>query len=124
MRLSSVTLPSCIGTLKSTRIRTRLPFRSISFTVFLFMRCSAHIGKQENRYTSPLPVYLSTFVLSQTLHNHCCQVSGAAGIAPFIVVPRYNLDHVADHKRIQGAEHRGVIRAAQVGRDQWFVGYA
>src|SRR5215216_1423172 len=37
MRLSSVTLPSCIGTLKSTRIRTRLPLISISLTVFLFM---------------------------------------------------------------------------------------
>ena len=37
IRLSSVTLPSAIGTLKSTRIRTRLPFRSISLTVFLSM---------------------------------------------------------------------------------------
>ena len=37
MRLSSVTTPSAIGTLKSTRMMTRLPLRSMSRTVFLFM---------------------------------------------------------------------------------------
>jgi hypothetical protein len=35
IRRSSVILPSSSGTLKSTRIRTRFPFTSMSATVFL-----------------------------------------------------------------------------------------
>src|SRR5688572_18192376 len=37
IRVSSAILPSLIGTLKSTRIKTRLPEMSTSFMVFLFM---------------------------------------------------------------------------------------
>src|SRR5699024_12653402 len=37
MRVSSVTLPSCIGTLKSTRQNTLFPLTAISFNVFLFI---------------------------------------------------------------------------------------
>src|SRR5512138_483402 len=71
IRLSSVTLPSCMGTLKSTRMSTRLPLRSISFTVFLFIvdlrvgatlpRCGQAARKQEYNeglHTS-VPVYVS-----------------------------------------------------------------
>src|SRR5215208_4965799 len=93
MRLSSVTLPSCMGTLKSTRIRTRLPLRSISRTVFLFMGCSA--CKQVDKKTGTQVVYLSTCVLLQAFRNQGCQIRSAASIAPFIVIPCHNLDHVA-----------------------------
>src|SRR5215217_5443967 len=103
MRLSSVTLPSCIGTLKSTRMRTRLPLRSISFTVFLFMNAPRVYSRQENRYTRNLLVYLSAWILLQTLCDHGCQISRAAGITPFVVIPCNNLHHIANDKRIQGA---------------------
>ena len=41
MRVSSVTLPPFSGTLKSTRQRTCLPFRSMSLMLFLAMPASA-----------------------------------------------------------------------------------
>src|SRR6185369_6601904 len=56
MRVSSSTLPSLIGTLKSTRTKTRLPARSRSLMVSLFkvLRCPHDLGscRQGFRYTS------------------------------------------------------------------------
>src|SRR5690349_12791332 len=91
MRLSSVTLPSCIGTLKSTRMRTRLPLRSMSFTVFLFMGAPTP--------THTLPKFLE-FGEGwggglKTLCHHRRKISSAAGVTPFIVVPCNDLGECA-----------------------------
>ena len=40
IRVSSCTTPSFIGTLKSTRITMRLPFKSMSFTVLIIVNFS------------------------------------------------------------------------------------
>src|SRR4030095_14785454 len=121
IRLSSVTLPSCIGTLKSTRMKTRFPLRSMSFTVFLFMiapRVYKQTRKQVHKCWIYLLVHLSTCLpLLQALCHERSQVGCPAGVSPLVIVPRNHLDHVADDKRIHRTEHRRVGRAAQVGGD-------
>src|SRR4030095_8985697 len=115
MRLSSVTLPSCIGTLKSTRIRTRLPLRSISFTVFLFM---AYIKPCEGSRPSGSLRKVRTL---KRFRYKCREISSATGITPFVVVPCYDLHHVADDKRIHGTIYCRVIRSTQIGGNQRFI---
>src|SRR5690625_2848596 len=78
MRASLVTLPSLTGTLRSSRIRTRLPARSrsvISFTVMvrLLRLCDRSFGL----LTKILPV--------QRYVEH------AVGVAPFVVEPHQHL---------------------------------
>src|SRR5215203_4178291 len=119
MRLSSVTLPSAMGTLKSTRIKTRLPLRSISFTVFLFMIAPIY----KNRYTGfcCVPVYLFVSFLLQTFRHQCREISSAGCIAPFVIIPSHHFDHVAKDNCIHGAENTGELGAAQVCRDERLI---
>ena len=47
------------------------------------------------------------------------QIDAAARVAPFVVVPRQDLDEVAVHDlRVRRVEHRGVRVAAEVDRDE------
>src|SRR3954466_7227169 len=72
MRVSSATCPSFSGTLKSTRTRTRLPFRSRSRTLSFAM-------------APPL---------EHLRRHHLRQFRHAAGIAPLVVVPADELEEV------------------------------
>src|SRR5690242_11345655 len=98
MRVSSVIAPpSSSGTLKSTRTSTCLPRTSISRTVALFML--------------------------QPLTHEVRQVGDAAGIAPLVVVPGDDLDHVvSQHHRRETIDDRGVRVATEVAGDQRLVG--
>src|SRR5690348_12521670 len=94
MRVSSVMAPAASrGTLKSTRTKTRFPPTSTSSMVFLA-------------------------TLQSLAGNVDGQVADAAGVAPLVVVPGDDLDHIADHERIQGAHDSRVRVALEVHRDQ------
>src|SRR5215475_3158548 len=62
VRVSSVTTPSFNGTLKSTRRKTRLPRRSRSLIVSLFMSL-------------------------EFARHQLDQIAAPAGVAPFVVIP-------------------------------------
>ena len=51
-------------------------------------------GTQVNR------VYLSTYILLQAFRNQRREISRAAGITPFVVIPSHDLDQISDDKRI------------------------
>src|ERR1700730_7234158 len=90
IRVSSVTTPSFSGTLKSTRRNTRLPRRSRSLIVSLAIirnpqRNLKFCGHEFN------------------------QVAAAAGIAPFVVIPRQHFHAaVPNYFRVSGI-HNGRI---------------
>src|SRR5688572_33022313 len=77
IRESSVTLPSASGTLKSTRTKTRLPATSASRTVSLSMGAAAS-GSRDG----------------QARRDVGDEVGHAAAVAPLVVVPGDDLDHV------------------------------
>src|SRR5689334_5220076 len=82
MRASLVTRPSSTGTLRSSRISTRLPARSWSAIRSTFMRrSSGGLGPGE------------------------CGVEHAIAEAPFVVVPRAHLDEIA----FDDARHGGIV---------------
>ncbi|MBD3345397.1 MAG: DUF2267 domain-containing protein [Chitinivibrionales bacterium] len=63
MRVSSVTVPSCIGTFKSVRIRTRFPLRSPA-SVFHTLR--ERLGRKEcSLLAAQLPNRLKPFLLEE-----------------------------------------------------------
>ena len=72
MRVSSPIAPFLIGTLKSTRMKTRLPARSRSLMTV-------------------------AQALQPLLDQVAQQVDAAARVAPLVVVPRQDLDEVAVH---------------------------
>src|SRR5271156_5017652 len=78
IRVASVICPSSIGTLRSTRSRTRLPFTSASSR--LRKRMAAESGES----------------LTELAHRHR-GVDHAVGEAPFIVVPRHHAYQCAVH---------------------------
>src|SRR5688572_1424515 len=89
MRVSSVIAPSLIGTLKSTRMKTRLPRSSRSLTEY--------------------------FVTLEFLQ----QINAAVRIPPLVVVPRHHLDEVAVHYlRVGGVDDRRVRVAAKIDRHE------
>ena len=91
--MSSVIAPFLIGTLKSTRTKTRLPVRSRSVT--------------------------RTGHLQPLLAEEAQQVDAAARIAPLVVVPRQDLHEVAVHDAgVRRVEDRRVGVAAEVDRDE------
>src|ERR1700693_2005298 len=104
IRRSSTTAPSRIGTLKSSRRRTRLPWTSMSSMVSLF---SASI-------LEPL----------QPGRDQIDQVDDAAGIAPFVVVPGEHLDGViAEHHGRRRVEDRRVRVVEEVHRHQLLIAH-
>src|SRR5262245_3489292 len=93
MRVSSVILPSEVGTLKSTRIKTRLPFRSRSEIESLFILYGFALSGSHS-----LRSFLYGFAQSgshslRSFHNKFDQIDHTAAESPFIVVPRKHFDH-------------------------------
>src|SRR5258708_20638441 len=88
MRVSSVMCCSeSNGTLKSARTNTRFPARSISRIVFLFMSfVLMKKGSPLPGDPQPLPAFLSDEVR---------EISNTAGVAPLVIVPGEDLDHLA-----------------------------
>src|SRR6185295_9654448 len=106
MRESSSTLPSLIGTLKSTRTKTRWPRRGRSFMESLATK------RHKKHKEKPIkePTELKTFA-----RDVLDQVADAAGIAPLVVVPRKHLQHPAtDHFRVFSVDDRRVGVAFEV----------
>src|SRR5215510_5109100 len=94
IRVSSLITPPLSGTLKSTRMKTRLPLRSTSLIV-----CVTAL---------------------QSLGGHVDeQVDAAARVAPLVVVPRQHLREVAvHHLRVGGVDDRRVGVLLEVDRDE------
>src|SRR5215208_6733718 len=98
MRESSSTLPSLIGTLKSTRIKTRWPRRGRSLMESLATK------KHKKHKEKPAMEILQTFA-----RNVLDQITHAARIAPLVVVPRKHLQHAsANHFRVLRIHDRRV----------------
>src|SRR5258708_36534232 len=93
MRVSSVILPFSSGTLKSTRTRTRLPFKSTSRMVFLFngwLLTNIHGARKGRRFRRRPEIRRSA--LDRFTHE-VHQVSTTAGIAPLVCLPGHDLYH-------------------------------
>src|ERR1700689_772821 len=104
MRDTSATSPSCIGTLKSTRTSTRLPFTSAS---------------------SRLRNFMTKKLSSAQLAHRDGGIDHAVGEAPFIVVPRQDPHQRAVHDfGLVGMEDRGMRIMVEVGGDIGRVGVA
>src|SRR5207248_5169992 len=125
MRVSSVTTASFSGTLKSTRMKTRLPLRSRSLMVSLDMKSVFSnwfwvCRKEELRSLSNL-LRCRSKLGCQKLN----QVAATAGVAPLVVEPSQNLDAaIADHFGVLGVDNGRVGIAFEVGGDQFFLGVA
>src|ERR687888_458602 len=107
MRVSSVILPSASGTLKSTRMKTRLPFRSRSEIDNLFILLMAAPYRACVRSRSP-PHKLD-------------HVTHSAAKAPLVVVPGKHFHHaIADRVGQRTIDDRRMRIVEEVGRDQLF----
>src|SRR5688572_9823698 len=123
MRESSLTLPSSIGTLKSTRIRTRLPCGSKSRTVSFSMAQLSILGTAGARAGSgSARASLHGRGSRQALADIRDEIGHAARIAPLVVVPRHDLDHVAEHDRVTGRNDGRVLVTLEVHRDERLFG--
>src|ERR1700680_4894981 len=110
MRDTSATSPFCIGTLKSTRTSTRLPFTSASSRVRKRMAASSSEGPAASS--------------AELAHRHR-GVDHAIGEAPFIVVPRHHPHQGAVHDLgLVHMEDRGVRIVVEIGRDVGSLGIA
>src|SRR5438094_5418176 len=111
MRVSSATFPFLSGTLKSTRTSTRFPCGSRSRIVRLVKARVAEVTSGRDGG-------------GETLRDVCRDVGDAAGVAPLVVVPRDDLDHVAEDDRVERGEDARSRVAPQIARDQRFLGVA
>src|SRR6185503_13626067 len=95
IRVSSSTLPSLTGTLKSTRMNARWPRRTKSLIDSLDTKAQKE---------------------SQTLGRDVLnEIANTAGITPFVVVPRKHLKHPpTDHFRVLSVDDRRVRIAFEV----------
>src|SRR5579862_1608586 len=99
MRVTSVTLPSCIGTLRSTRTSTRLPFTSASSRLRKLMggELALSSGELPHRYG---------------------RVDHAVGEAPLVVIPRHHANERAvHHLGLIHVENRRVRIVIEIARD-------
>src|SRR5215212_8024777 len=107
MRESSSTLPSLIGTLKSTRINTRWPRRGRSL-----MESLATKKHKKHKNKTPLNRQLAIGnrkCLQALARDVLDQITHAARIAPLVVVPRKHLQHAsANHFRVLRIHDRRV----------------
>src|SRR5436190_18999647 len=102
MRVSSLTFPSLTGTLKSTRIRTRLPWRSRSRTESLVIGRLPHLRD-----------------------HHLRQLRHAAGVAPLVVVPADELEEVlVELDAAARVEDREAADVDEVAGDDLVLGVA
>src|SRR6266568_1110089 len=110
MRVSSVTTASLRGTLKSTRMKTRLPSRSRSWMVSLSMIQGAASDERlaEGKLNLRPPFVANHSPLSSEFGGQQFdQVAATAGVAPLIVVPRQNFHAtVADDFGVFGVDDR------------------
>src|SRR6478672_12243954 len=119
MRESSLTRPSSMGTLKSTRTSTRLRAGSKSRTVSLSMGRALFYLRAFG--SGPGGRCLQPVAGTEALTDKGDQIGHAAGVAPLVVVPGDDLDHVAKDHRVQGADDGRVFVALQVHRDERLV---
>src|SRR5688572_8818751 len=123
MRESSLTLPSSMGTLKSTRIRTRLPCGSKSRTVsFSMAQLSIWVWPGARAGSGSARAGLHGRGSRQALADIGDQIGHAARITPFVVVPRHVLDHVPEHDRVRGADDGRVVVALEVHGNEGLFG--
>src|SRR6266550_3045858 len=108
IRVSSATSPFSSGTLKSTRTRTRFPRTSASRMVRL-SNAAAVLAASGDR---------DAHLRGDELDD----VGEAARVAPLVVVPGNDLDHVAQDDRVQPADDRRVRVALQIARDERLLG--
>src|SRR5687768_15227540 len=101
--VSSSTLPFARGTLKSTRTRTRLPSGDASATVRKAIGARRTLGGDG---------------LAQLRGDERGDVGEPARVAPFVVVPSDDLDHVAEDDRVHAAHDRRVLVPLEVARDE------
>src|SRR6516164_6901023 len=95
MRETSATSPSCMGTLKSTRTRTRLPFTSAPSRVRKRMTASS----------------------AELAHCHR-GIDHPIGEAPLVIVPRHHAHQRAvDHLGLIDMEDRRVRIVVEIGGD-------
>src|SRR5437764_7977718 len=114
MRLSSVICRSAsTGALKSTRTSTRFPAASISRTVFLFIQFVP---------TTCYIQVLQEVSLKAFFREEMDEIGNAARVAPLVVIPGDNLDHVPanDHRR-KAINDRGVGVTPEIGRTTPFL---
>src|SRR5262245_57454284 len=115
IRRSFVMLPaSSSGTLKSTRMRTRLPRISRSSSMVFLTIESSSMDERHSRVTSRSPL--------QHLADAGHQVRRPAAVAPFVVVPAQHLDELTlaarhDHCAL-GVEDATVGVADDVAGDE------
>src|SRR5262245_22718906 len=109
MRVSSPMTPSLSGTLKSTRMKTRLPRRSRSLIESFMSSAKA------SRYNSALRD--NSVCLQPLRHQQPKQIDAAVRIPPLVVVPRQNLDEISvHHLRVRRVDDRRVRVALEIDR--------
>src|SRR5579884_1750437 len=124
MRVSSVTTPSFKGTLKSARMKTRLPRRSKSSIVSLFIEfpCFPEMRPPAERFHGNQPPEEREQKLEFARHE-LDQVAATAGVPPLVVVPGEHLDAAIAHDlRIAGVHNRRIGVAAEIGGNQFLLG--
>src|SRR5258708_11400939 len=137
-RVASLTRPLSMGTLRSTRTRTRLPFTSTSSRVWNVLvmaspklvtahprdaslrsapRDEAFPSWREARFSARVSNHESMRSSDQLAHRHG-GVGHAVGEAPFVVVPAENADQrSALHLGLVEGEGRGMRIVVEVDRD-------
>src|ERR1700751_6235489 len=111
MRVESVTSPSCIGTVRSTRTSTRLPLtsassrlRKVGMKASFKKTCQRRSAELAHRYRG---------------------VDHAIGEAPFVVVPRHDANQRAvDHPGLVHVKDRGMRIVVEVAGDVRRLGIA
>src|SRR6267142_2522760 len=130
MRVPSVTTPSLIGTLKSTRMNTRLPRRSRSSMVSLFMVEVLSIQREKKYF---LTIFCSCRELntdylkpsSEFGGQELDQVAAPAGVTPLVVVPGQYFDAaVADDFGVFGVDDGRIRIAFEITRNEFFFSVA
>src|SRR5262245_11618032 len=99
MRVSSLMRPSLSGTLKSTRTKTRRPFRSRSRIDSFAMRSPGSKGPGLQSFFDEKPE----------------EIDAAVRVAPLVVVPRQHLHEVTvHHLRIRRVDDRRARVALEI----------
>src|SRR5712692_10411590 len=111
MRVSSVTTPSLSGTLKSTRMNTRLPRRSRSLMVSLVMVDAQRVEARKPQRALELG------------RHQLDEVAATARIGPFVVVPGENFYATIPHDLgITGVNNRRIRITFEVGGNKLLFG--
>ena len=113
MRESSSTLPSLMGTLKSTRMKTRWPWKIVDPLIESLAakrqqsNHAKHVATKSTKNLQSMIKALARDVLDQIAH--------AARVTPLVVVPRKHFQHPsANHFRVLRIDDRRVRIAFEV----------